>query len=693
MPSSTASHSASTGGGDSEFRMKPPKPSRWRTPEFYFYYVGFLTVVPFMAYSTYQLSSPELPNFKVYEHELSEGWLFGSRPMDNSDTQYRGFRNHLPLLSLGMLAFVALNRGGGAALLRACRRATAGNMPGVASPALSPASGPARLFSSATTCCGWPRVLPRLYLTLILSLAVLYIVFGNSLLIILFLTGINYGLARALGGWPVVGPITIWVFNVGMLFLNETYHGYHFADFAPRLAFLDHNRGIMTRWDIFFNITMLRMVSFAMDYHWSLLAERTSRAATSHTESSQGVNDPASPTADPATVGVADVNPATAITDGVAPVPASWHGHPRPSTDRDRITQPLAPSDYNWVHYLAYLFYVPLYLAGPIITFNNFIWQHRFPSREVTTRGTVTYGLRLLGALFLMECMQHLFYVVAISRAHAWSGYSPFQISMIGYFSLKFIWLKLLIMWRFFRFWALADGLEVLENMRRCMSNNYSAQSFWRDWHCSFNRWLVRYVYVPLGGRRYAAYNVWAVFTFVALWHDISLRLLAWAWLISLMFAPELLLSYVFNRPPYSQHRYFRHLCAVGCVLNICMMMVANLVGFAVGVDGIRTMLTEIFCLRGAVFIVASLICIFIAIQVMFEIREHEYRKLYVRKVEDWRLRYPDRPLPSSAVAGLKVATGRSAGGDIETDESGRYAKDGDNDESTIPLRPLASVH
>jgi len=31
---------------------------------------------------------------------------------------------------------------------------------------------------------------------------------------------------------------------------------------------------------------------------------------------------------------------------------------------------------------------------------------------------------------------------------------------------------------------------------------HHALQGFWRSWHASYNRWLVRYVYVPLGGNR-----------------------------------------------------------------------------------------------------------------------------------------------------------------------------------------------
>jgi protein-cysteine N-palmitoyltransferase HHAT len=62
-----------------------------------------------------------------------------------------------------------------------------------------------------------------------------------------------------------------------------------------------------------------------------------------------------------------------------------------------------------------------------------------------------------------------------------------------------FIWLKFNFIWKFARCWALWDGIESYENMVRCMNNNYSFEGFWRSWHRSFNQWLIRYLFVPLG--------------------------------------------------------------------------------------------------------------------------------------------------------------------------------------------------
>ena len=200
-----------------------------------------------------------------------------------------------------------------------------------------------------------------------------------------------------------------------------------------------------------------------------------------------------------------------------------------------------------------------------------------------------------------MEVMIHFIYVVAISKAQpTWEAYTPFQLSMLGYFNLHHIWLKLLLPWRFFRLWALVDGIDPPENVVRCMSDNYSALAFWRGWHRSFNRWIIRYIYIPLGGsgvasgkgswgRVRAIFNVLIVFSFVALWHDIQLRLLAWGWLITLFILPEVMATFAFPESKWRNYPgTYRVICGIGAVGNILMMMSANLVGFALGLNGLK---------------------------------------------------------------------------------------------------------
>ena len=179
------------------------------------------------------------------------------------------------------------------------------------------------------------------------------------------------------------------------------------------------------------------------------------------------------------------------------------------------------------------------------------------------------------------------------------------------------------------------------------MSNNYSGLAFWRSWHRSFNQWIVRYIYIPLGGTQYAALNIWIIFTFVAIWHDRTLKLLAWGWLVSLFIAPELMIRYlskrlnvqftflIFKAEAWASYRM---LAGVAGAFNVYLMSIANLVGFAVGVDGILSILESVLSYEGNdaihiyplssgfVFLLCSFITLYGVVQIMFEIREQEYR-------------------------------------------------------------------
>ncbi|KAJ2742306.1 glycerol transporter [Coemansia sp. BCRC 34301] len=545
--------------GQSRRKMRVPTPSLFGTLEFKIYYVIYAVVVPNMIYTMYKASSPKRPEYDGYKHELSQGWMFG-RMIDLSDGQWDTFRSHLPAFAGSMFLFVALNR-----LFRMAVVQRVAN----------------DFLRSPTLKRG---LLPTLWFPFLFATAFVVGLSGVSTVFILAIALGNYLLAKRLGGrrWA---PAAFWVYNMAVLFANEYYKGYEFGHMAESLAWLDEWRGVLRRWDVTFNITMLRMVSFAMDYHWRVEQEIELSAQQ--------------------------------IDALVA----------NPRTDKDRVEHSCFAQDYCFTNYWAYLLYPPLYLTGPIITFNSFMSQMRYPSPSITTKTTVVYGIRLLASTLLMELILHTVYCVAISKWGHWETFSVYEISMFGYMRLSFIWLKLLIIWRFARFWAMADGVDTVENMRRCMSNNYSLQQFWRDWHCSYNKWLIRYVYIPLGGRKTSTWNTFVVFTFVALWHDLTMRLLQWAWIIALLFLPEGLATWYFGKPRWSRKPYFRFICSLGGGLNIVAMMIANLVGF--GDEGVDKMLSKIFSRQGLAFLAIAYLLLNMNLQVMFELREHEYRKEY----------------------------------------------------------------
>ncbi|WPG98129.1 glycerol uptake protein 1 [Acrodontium crateriforme] len=567
------------------------QPSKWTTPEYFLYYLAFLTIPFFMFKSVYDVSKPEHPGYAKFEPLLETGWIPG-RKVDNSDAQYRSFRDNIPYMALLLILHP---------LLRRAYEAIATNN------SLKEANGKKTRGQTMNDLAADARLERRIRYDVVFAAIFLLVLHGISAFKVLLILYLNYQIATALPK-QYVGATT-WIFNISVLFANELCKGYKFVDIATIVlpphsdstaeksaanwgSQLDAYGGLIPRWEVLFNLTVLRLIAFNFDYLWT-----SDRRAGSPIEKKN---------LDPANL-----------------------------PERERVSSGARYEDFTFRNYLAYALYSPLYLTGPIMNFNDYISQCRYTLPSISRSRIVPYAIRFAICLLTMEVVLHYIYAVAISNSHPdWSTYSPFQLSMLGYFNLHIIWLKLLLPWRFFRLWSLLDGIDPPENMVRCMSDNYSALAFWRGWHRSFNRWIIRYIYVPMGGSQggskiRAALNYLSVFTFVALWHDINLRLLVWGWLVVLFVLPEIIATLLFPARKWRDRPdAYRWICGAGAVGNILMMMAANLVGFAVGLDGLKGLVDGIVgTFGGRIFLVAACGTLFVGSQVMFEWRESEKRR------------------------------------------------------------------
>jgi D-alanyl-lipoteichoic acid acyltransferase DltB (MBOAT superfamily) len=321
------------------------------------------------------------------------------------------------------------------------------------------------------------------------------------------------------------------------------------------------------------------------------------------------------------------------------------------------------PADHTALHLLAYSLYPPLMVAGPIVSFNAFVSQLSLQiSRQVGFQSTFLYTLRWAGALVLLEAWLHAFpvYAVNASRVQVCEGLPvgvPVPADLVGQgsyaesggsllleagsfvpdthdaqlprchhqlmlrwlglqeglaiweTSVLLLWLKFVVLWRFFRGVALWDGIVCEENQAQCVWMTSSIAGFWKGWHRSFNRWIVRYMYIPMGGARSSAFvqagSGLVVFVFVALWHEFSVHLLVWGFVFGLLSAPEIIASRLLHNSSSAwaegvrAHWLYPLMTACQGVVAVYILIFGNLLGFSSGLVGAESYFQRFASWRG----------------------------------------------------------------------------------------------
>jgi alginate O-acetyltransferase complex protein AlgI len=197
------------------------------------------------------------------------------------------------------------------------------------------------------------------------------------------------------------------------------------------------------------------------------------------------------------------------------------------AVDRYRGTAP--PGRFR--DYLAFILFFPTMVAGPIKRYQDFLPNLLDPSRELATdwnRGItrILTGLtkKFVVADTLTAFTNHLNHA-DIAQAHRW---------------ILPVWILAYGLHIYFDFSGYSDiaigsarlfGIAVKENFNWPYLQTNIAD-FWSCWHISLYRWLIDYVFIPLGGSRvrpaFVYRNVLLTMLISGLWHGAGLNFLAW---------------------------------------------------------------------------------------------------------------------------------------------------------------------
>ncbi|XP_072121159.1 protein-cysteine N-palmitoyltransferase HHAT isoform X3 [Mobula birostris] len=200
----------------------------------------------------------------------------------------------------------------------------------------------------------------------------------------------------------------------------------------------------------------------------------------------------------------------------------------------DRVSPQRCCRSFCWL--LTYVFYYPVFHNGPIICYDDFNKQMQRTETSVPKADLVCLFLGAVRIFFwwwLTESMLHFMYIHAIQHQETiLESASYWTLGGLGFAHTLFFYLKYLLLYGIPSIIMYLDGIEA-PRLPRCTSSLYSFTGTWREFDVGLHRWLVRYIYVPLGGSRHGLIRMMfssaLAFSFVCYWHGGHSFMLNWA--------------------------------------------------------------------------------------------------------------------------------------------------------------------
>ncbi|XP_060577833.1 protein-cysteine N-palmitoyltransferase HHAT-like, partial [Ruditapes philippinarum] len=190
---------------------------------------------------------------------------------------------------------------------------------------------------------------------------------------------------------------------------------------------------------------------------------------------------------------------------------------------------------YSFIDFLSYVFYLPLYFTGPILTYNLYKEQMNSPIPENPRPHLKLQTLHLFRICFwamFNEFLLHFLYFNALQHNTAvLRSVSLFSLAGLGYSHGQFFMVKYLVMFGLPGTIAKFDYLNP-PDPPNCISYIYLYSDMWKCFDKGLYSFLKRYIYVPCGGSQagFLRQTLGSVlcFTYIFYWHGAEYYILLW---------------------------------------------------------------------------------------------------------------------------------------------------------------------
>jgi alginate O-acetyltransferase complex protein AlgI len=152
--------------------------------------------------------------------------------------------------------------------------------------------------------------------------------------------------------------------------------------------------------------------------------------------------------------------------------------------------------------FLAYTFYFPKLIMGPLAEAKDFIAQLNDSALKKFQRENLAVGIKL----FSFGLFKKMILADTFSKGVSW-GFTNLSVTTAGDLFLVMLFYTFEIYFDFSGYSDMAVGVSKMINITLPMNfdSPYKALSirdFWKRWHMSLTSFLTKYIYFPLGGSR-----------------------------------------------------------------------------------------------------------------------------------------------------------------------------------------------
>lgn len=184
----------------------------------------------------------------------------------------------------------------------------------------------------------------------------------------------------------------------------------------------------------------------------------------------------------------------------------------------------------NFIHFLLYMTFFPIFLQGPISRYEQLekqlITHHKFDYKQFC------FGLQLvLWGLFKKLVISNRLNMITNEIFDKNTEYTGIIMLLSG------MCYALELYTDFSGAVDISRGIAQSMNITLIQNFNFpnsatSIKDFWSRWHTSLSTWLRDYIYIPLGGNRKGTFrkyiNISITFFVSGLWHGVGFKFIIW---------------------------------------------------------------------------------------------------------------------------------------------------------------------